>query len=281
MATLKETLKNIKLTEKEHRVLNYLNHALQNYFGESFTDVDFKDISSEIEPYMSIDSVKGVVGSLVKKNILFIYEVQTDAKYHLIGFIKQSDLDFEDMGDYIELSKSIKKEKREYVTDENFNPDDFGMVGQPMNSTKFYKDTYRGFEIRNSNNTDGFSATTENEKYFTSKIQKTAGYRHCGNFNKLEEAKAWIDNLINPPNLHPVNILFKFAYNATFEEIMQAIDTTSMPKHYKEKFSYFTANTYNQTTTEGLYQFIQYLGDADTVAFCNHISNNPKYQNER
>lgn len=89
--TLNETVRNVKLTEKERKVLSFLNEKLQSYFGEGYSDIDCKDIAEGINEQIS--TVKGVVGSLVAKKILCTDHI--DSGYEVISFILQEYMDYD------------------------------------------------------------------------------------------------------------------------------------------------------------------------------------------
>jgi hypothetical protein len=63
------------VTKKEAEVFNWLNEALAPY-EEDFSDVTVEDIASGLE--MSVASVKGVVGSLTKKGLVFTYNTDSE-----------------------------------------------------------------------------------------------------------------------------------------------------------------------------------------------------------
>jgi hypothetical protein len=80
--------KNLKLTEKELTLVVYLNYALRSYFGEDYSDIDCNDIAKDLK--WDVKTVKGVVGSLVKKNICGTYDTGTG--YDVVHFVGQSDM---------------------------------------------------------------------------------------------------------------------------------------------------------------------------------------------
>lgn len=66
--TFQSILASQTFTELEILVLNFLNQELSGYFGEDFSDVDVNDIArgtGQTKP-----TVKGVIGSLVKKGVI-------------------------------------------------------------------------------------------------------------------------------------------------------------------------------------------------------------------
>jgi DNA-binding MarR family transcriptional regulator len=68
-----KTIADLNLTQLETQVLTCLIDML--YAEEGFSDVDAKDIANEIK--VNIKSVRGAVGSLVKKGIVYIEETNT------------------------------------------------------------------------------------------------------------------------------------------------------------------------------------------------------------
>jgi len=81
----------LNLTEKEIELIKYLNDALKSYFGETHSsDIDCNDISEDLK--WKVGSVKGVVGSLVKKKILGTYDTGTG--YEVVHFVEQEDMTF-------------------------------------------------------------------------------------------------------------------------------------------------------------------------------------------
>jgi len=72
------TITELKLTQLEESILTSLISLL--YAEAGFSDVDAKDIAEDIE--VNIKSVRGAVGSLVKKNIINIEG--NDSGYQLI-----------------------------------------------------------------------------------------------------------------------------------------------------------------------------------------------------
>lgn len=93
MKTVNEIIQTVKLSGKEIELLKVLNGLLCNYFGETYSDIDVNDLALELN--WSKASVKGVLGSLVKKGILFTWE--SDSGYDLISFNGQENMEFEEM----------------------------------------------------------------------------------------------------------------------------------------------------------------------------------------
>lgn len=94
MTTINQIIEAGNFTEKETRVLKFLNLALSDHFGDTFTDVDSKDIAEGCG--MDINSVKGIVGSLMKKDILRAdrFTGGDGKKYECFYFTDQENLQF-------------------------------------------------------------------------------------------------------------------------------------------------------------------------------------------
>ena len=88
MKTLKDITTGINLTTNETVILLYLNTELSSYFGETYSDVDCNDIAKGLK--MNVSTVKGVVGSLVKKGILETWDTGTG--YDVINFVEQEEM---------------------------------------------------------------------------------------------------------------------------------------------------------------------------------------------
>lgn len=82
--------KSLNLTDKELSLIKIMNNLLKDYFGEDYSDVDCKDIAEYVK--WDIKTVKGVVGSLVKKKILKTSDTGTG--YEVVSFEKQSQMEF-------------------------------------------------------------------------------------------------------------------------------------------------------------------------------------------
>lgn len=95
MTTVREIIEAGDFTEKEIQILKFLNLALSDHFGDTFTDVDCKDIAEGCE--IDINGAKGVVGSLMKKGILKADRFRGgDGKnYECFYFTDQHNLEFE------------------------------------------------------------------------------------------------------------------------------------------------------------------------------------------
>jgi len=71
MRNLREVQKT--LTEKENQVVECLIIVLANWIGgEDFSDYDISDIAKDLN--MTKPEVKGIVGSLVKKDVLVMWD---------------------------------------------------------------------------------------------------------------------------------------------------------------------------------------------------------------
>jgi len=77
-------------SDLEIAVLVALNTLLSSYYGQDFTDTSIKDLANELK--WSIESTKGVVGSLVKKGII---ETWDNGKYDLVIFKDQEEMEYE------------------------------------------------------------------------------------------------------------------------------------------------------------------------------------------
>ena len=86
--TLAEITNGISLTEKETTILSHLYSELSSYFGEEYSDIDCNDVSKSLN--MDVKTVKGVVGSLVKKEILNTYDTGTG--FDVISFVRQDEM---------------------------------------------------------------------------------------------------------------------------------------------------------------------------------------------
>lgn len=87
---VKEILDNTKLTEKEVMVVKLLNDQLKSYFGEMYSDIDCNDIAKLLE--WDVKTVKGVIGSLTKKNIVTTWDTGTG--YEVISLVNQDEMSF-------------------------------------------------------------------------------------------------------------------------------------------------------------------------------------------
>jgi DNA-binding MarR family transcriptional regulator len=76
--TTNNTIENLNLTELEIKVLTTLIDSL--YAEAGFSDVDAKDLSKWTK--IDIKSIRGVIGSLVRKDIISIYD--NGAGYQII-----------------------------------------------------------------------------------------------------------------------------------------------------------------------------------------------------
>lgn len=88
--TFADILNSQSFTELELQVLHALNNGLQSYFGEEYSDMDCTGIAKETN--LSVNTVKGVVGSLVKKDVLSTWHIKTDAAYDLVLFVDQEQM---------------------------------------------------------------------------------------------------------------------------------------------------------------------------------------------
>ncbi len=88
MKTLNDIIQGISLTSQETAVLGYLNNELSGNFGEKFSHVDCGDIAAELK--QPVATAKGIVGSLVKKGILEMWE--SESGYHVVNFTEQKNM---------------------------------------------------------------------------------------------------------------------------------------------------------------------------------------------
>lgn len=102
---VKEIIDSFKLTDNETKVILLLNDQLKSYFGETYSDVDCNDIADLLK--MNVKTVKGVIGSLVKKNICGTYDTGTG--YDVVIFSNQENMSFYHMK--VNDSKPDKAEK--------------------------------------------------------------------------------------------------------------------------------------------------------------------------
>ena len=77
--------KDNKLTDKEIVLLNVINESPDVSFGEEYSALDCNDVAKIVK--WDVKTVKGVLGSLVKKNILSTYDTGTG--YEVIIFVQQ------------------------------------------------------------------------------------------------------------------------------------------------------------------------------------------------
>ena len=86
--TLQEIKKNNSITTSESIVLDCLNEMLCGNFGELYSNVGCSDIAHSTK--INLESVKGVVGSLVKKGILSTCNPGTG--YDVVYFADQENM---------------------------------------------------------------------------------------------------------------------------------------------------------------------------------------------
>lgn len=81
-------------TKNEALVLSTLQDMLEDWIGEeSYTPYTVKDIAEETGK--AVSTIKGVVGSLVKKGVLSTYQVEADEKLDLVSFVDQEKMSLE------------------------------------------------------------------------------------------------------------------------------------------------------------------------------------------
>ena len=87
--TLSEITSNITLTEKESKVLSYIYDELSGNFGE-LVGIGCTEVANALNVH--VKTIKGIVGSLVKKGILTTYE--TVSGYEVVVFVDQEDMEY-------------------------------------------------------------------------------------------------------------------------------------------------------------------------------------------
>ena len=91
-------MKTVKLTENEKKVLVTLQDELEPWIGVEGLGFIFTELAEITNiPYSSL---KGIVGSLVKKEILGVYEQECDGVMH-VNFQDQWELTMEEITELI------------------------------------------------------------------------------------------------------------------------------------------------------------------------------------
>lgn len=96
MTTINTLLKSQSFTELETRLMIHLNEELSGNMGETFSHVECKDLAIALN--LEVSTIKGVVGSLVKKGVLDTYDGRLnrgDAPLDLVYFKEQEQMDYE------------------------------------------------------------------------------------------------------------------------------------------------------------------------------------------
>jgi DNA-binding MarR family transcriptional regulator len=73
----------MNLTEKEIKIMNIIKETMDSY-GDGFTDVMIEDLIAETG--YKVNTVKGVLGSLDKKNLIFFMDVNRE--YNVYGLTR-------------------------------------------------------------------------------------------------------------------------------------------------------------------------------------------------
>ncbi|WP_080871743.1 hypothetical protein [Oceanobacillus timonensis] len=80
----------MELTQKEKIVVEFISEVMKDY-GDGFSDVDMDDITENLK--MSQSTAKGVIGSLVKKEVLLTLDVNKENTiYYLANFAQDKEL---------------------------------------------------------------------------------------------------------------------------------------------------------------------------------------------
>ncbi len=90
-SNVKEIIENVKLTEKETALIKLMNEHLKYNYGESYSDLDCEDVCKMLN-WNSVKTAKGVVGSLVKKDICTTWDTGTG--YDVINFRNQENMHY-------------------------------------------------------------------------------------------------------------------------------------------------------------------------------------------
>jgi|TARA_R110002153_G_scaffold95443_1_gene229232 DNA-binding MarR family transcriptional regulator len=92
--TLADITNGINPTKLEVLILNYLNKELSGNFGETYSHIEAQDIADHLK--LPVNTIKGGVGSLVKKDLLETWETEpcnfeTETS-HVINFCDQENM---------------------------------------------------------------------------------------------------------------------------------------------------------------------------------------------
>ena len=77
----------MELTNKEKMVVEFISEAME-HFGDGFSDIDLDAITENLK--WSEETAKGVIGSLVKKEILFTLDVNGENKIYYLAKYSQN-----------------------------------------------------------------------------------------------------------------------------------------------------------------------------------------------
>lgn len=100
--------KDNKLTAKEIVLLNVINESPDVSFGEEYSALDCNDVAKIIK--WDVKTVKGVLGSLVKKNILSTYDTGTG--YEVIIFVQQQIMTHENLDEKVLAEALLNSEEK-------------------------------------------------------------------------------------------------------------------------------------------------------------------------
>lgn len=81
---------NFSFTDKEVEMIKTLNDTNKSYFGEMYSDHDCNDLAKLLG--WDVKTVKGVVGSLVKKNVFTTWDTGTG--FEVISFVRQEEMSY-------------------------------------------------------------------------------------------------------------------------------------------------------------------------------------------
>lgn len=73
-----------KCTEKEQAVLKVIADTMQMYGEEGFSDVMVEDVVAETG--FSVGTVKGLLGSLIKKGLVFPFDVNGEYNVYYLQY---------------------------------------------------------------------------------------------------------------------------------------------------------------------------------------------------
>lgn len=226
MRTLEDLTSGITITEKEAQVLNFLYEALSSWIGgEDYSDVDVEDITEGTK--LTKTTVKGVVGSLVKKDILTSYDTGTG--YDVILFVNQGD-DIE----YVEgMTISVSTE----IPQKETQKEDTDFLAKVVRSNTTYtlkqgRDNWLLFtrEVKKGNNTSIKADISINTS--TKEV-------HCNRTgNNCKSVKNYMENIMRLEKIFDVNDLLSSHYlteQSTFTELEQKVLDTL--KEYGEDYN--------------------------------------------
>lgn len=91
-------MKTVKLTDNEKKVLVTLQDELEPWIGQEGLGLIFTELAEVTN--IAYSSLKGIVGSLVKKEILDVYEQECDGVMH-VSFKYQWELTMEEITEII------------------------------------------------------------------------------------------------------------------------------------------------------------------------------------